>query len=84
MDKVICINLTNVLSATFNIITNDTFKVLFPGRGGTWVNFCCVCAISITSCSPTSNVSSDPNEKSGEFLWAGARLTLVLRLYFLL
>ena len=34
MDKVICINLTNVLSATFNIITNDTFTVLFHGRGG--------------------------------------------------
>ena len=31
MDKTICIYLTNVLSATFNIITNDTFKVLFPG-----------------------------------------------------
>ena len=37
MDKTICINLTNVLSAAFNIITNDTFKVLFHvgwGRGG--------------------------------------------------
>ena len=35
MDKIICKNLTNVPSATFNIITNDTFKVLFPGgRGG--------------------------------------------------
>ena len=34
MDKTICIYLTNVLSATFNIITNDTFKVLFPGGGG--------------------------------------------------
>ena len=31
MDKTICIYLTNVLSATFNIVTNDTFKVLFPG-----------------------------------------------------
>ena len=47
MDKTICINLTNVLSAAFNIITNDTFKVLFHvgwGRGvrvgDTWVNFC--------------------------------------------
>ena len=35
MDKTICKNLTNVPSATFNIITNDTLKVLFPGgRGG--------------------------------------------------
>ena len=30
MDETICINLTNVLSATFNVIT---FKVLFPGEG---------------------------------------------------
>ena len=30
MDETICINLTNVLSATFNIIT---FKGLFPGEG---------------------------------------------------
>ena len=29
MDKTICINLTNVVSETCNIITNDTFKVLF-------------------------------------------------------
>ena len=37
MDKTICLNLTNVLSATYNIIRNDTFKVLFPegwGVGG--------------------------------------------------
>ena len=49
MDETICINLTNVLFATFNIIT---FKVLFPGEGvgggrGTWVNFCWVCATGL-------------------------------------
>ena len=33
MDKTICVNFTNVLSSTFNIITNGTFKVLFPGEG---------------------------------------------------
>ena len=32
MDKTICVNFTNVLSSIFNIITNDTFKVLFPGQ----------------------------------------------------
>ena len=34
MDKTICINLTNVLPATFNVKTNDSFKVLFSGGGG--------------------------------------------------
>ena len=33
--------------------------------------------VSITSCSPTSQVPSDPNTKSEEFLWVGARSTLV-------
>ena len=35
MDMTICINLTNVPSATFNIKANNTFKVLFHkgGRG---------------------------------------------------
>ena len=41
MDKTICLNLTNVLSATYNIIRNDTFKVLFPegwvGGGGRYL-----------------------------------------------
>ena len=63
MDKTICLNLTNVLSATYNIIRNDTFKVLFPegwgGGGGTWVNFCWVCAIGLSQPLPHYSLFCD-------------------------
>ena len=61
MDKTICLNLTNVLSATYNIIRNDTFKVLLPEGwgGGTWVNFCWVCAIGLSEPLPHYSLFCD-------------------------
>ena len=66
MDKTICINLTNVLSAAFNIITNNTFKVLFHvgwgrgvGVGDTWVNFCWVCGPGLSEPLPHYSLFCD-------------------------
>ena len=71
MDKTICKNLTNVPSATFNIITNDTFKVLFPGGrggGGTWVNFCWVCATGLSDPLPHYSLFCDQNTLLGKYV----------------
>ena len=66
--------LTDSWRRTFQVLYS-MYEVRLMKSLASWV-------VSMTSCSPTSYVSSDPNTKSEEFLWVGAGSTLVLRLYF--
>ena len=66
--------LTDSLRRTFHVLYS-MYQVRLMKSLASWV-------VSITSCSPMSYVSPDPNKKSEEFLWVGVGSTLVVRLYF--